>query len=86
MRPQFTGSGRPVTDVRYEAAERRESKLRFGPQRCLRERVNLRDCGARNTEDQPAAPPQGDPGFECGDALSAEALEQRMRQVSGQCV
>lgn len=61
------------------AVARAGRALRLGSQRRLRERIKLRDCGARNPEDLTPASPKGDPGFECGDALGAEALEERLR-------
>jgi len=51
----------------------------FGAQRGLRECIELCDCGACDTEDLPTAAAEGDPGFECGNTLRAQAFEQRKR-------
>jgi hypothetical protein len=65
---------------------RRGQCLRFGSQCRFRECIELRDRSACNAEDPPTPPPEGDPGFECGDALRAEAFEQRERQIGWECV
>jgi hypothetical protein len=62
------------------------NSLWFGSQCRFRECIELRDRSACNAEDLPASPTEGDPGFECGDALRAEAFEQRKRQIGWQCV
>ena len=60
--------------------------LRFETQRRLCECVKLRDRSARNPEDLPTATPKGGPGFKRGNALDAEALDQRVWQIGWQCV
>jgi len=75
----------PCDRVRWNG-EARGNSLRSGSQCRLRERIELRDRSACNAEDLTASPPEGDPGFECGDPLRAEAFEQRERQIGWQCV
>ena len=56
------------------------ASVSFGCQRRFREFIELRDCGACDTEDLATAAAECDPGFECGNTLGAQALEQRQRQ------
>jgi len=61
-------------------------RLGLGSQCRLSERIELHDRSPRDTEDLPPPAPESDPRFECRDALGPKALEQRRRQIGGQCV
>lgn len=62
---------------------RRGRSLGFDSQRRFGERVELLDRGARHAEDLAATAPEGDPGFERGNALGAQTLDERQRQFGG---
>jgi len=52
-------------------------RLRLGFQCRFCQSVELRDGDSSNPEYLSAPTPHGDPGFECGDALGAQALDER---------
>jgi hypothetical protein len=74
----------PERDNAVPARKPRGSAFRF--QRGLGECIELCDGGARDPEDLPPAASERDPRFERGDALRAEAFEERQRQFGRQAM
>jgi len=66
--------------------ESRRGLLWLRAQCGLGERVEQLDCSAGDAEDLTTATSQCNPRFERRDTLSAEALNQRLRQVMWQCM
>ena len=69
-----------------EVRPRLGSASGLGSQRRFRERIELLDGGSSDAEDLAPAPSEGNPGFEGGDALGAQTLDQRKWQFGRQGV
>ena len=76
----------PDAEEHVAEAEREPARLRLRSQCGLRQTIEQLNRGAGDPEDLPAAPSEGDPGFERRHALRAQPFDQRLRQIVWQCM
>jgi hypothetical protein len=84
-------AGQPARNGRAAALEplrvsRSGGSLRLRSQRRLRERVEHLDCGTGDAENLTTTTTQRNPGFESPDALRAQPIDQRLREIIWQCM